>query len=68
MIKQAVPELEAAIAEINALIEAELVKLLPVLGEEMTAIIAMELDIDPDRLKLARLNTAPSARPHMKRD
>lgn len=60
--QKAIPELEATIAEINALIEAELVKLMPILGEEMTAIVALELGIDP-----ARLNTAPSARPNMKR-
>jgi hypothetical protein len=58
-------ELKATIAEINALIEAELNKLMPILGEETTATLAMELDIDPARLKLVY---APSARPHMRRE
>lgn len=44
-------ELEATLAEIQAQIEAELAKLLPLLGDETTAILAMELDVNPVHIK-----------------
>jgi len=45
-------KLEATLAEINAQIETELARLLPLLGDKTTAILAMELDISPARLSL----------------
>lgn len=60
-------ELEKTITEINALIEAELSKLMPILGEKTITIVALELDIDPVRLNLAKHNAAPSARPVMRK-
>lgn len=44
-------ELEATLADINAQIEAELAKLLPLLGDKTTAILAMELDVNPAHIK-----------------
>lgn len=44
-------ELEATLAGIQAQIEAELAKLLPLLGDQTTAILAMELDVNPANLR-----------------
>lgn len=44
-------ELTATLAGINAQIEAELARLLPLLGDKTTAILAMELDVNPANLK-----------------
>jgi hypothetical protein len=44
-------ELMATLAEINAQIEAELRKLSPLLGEEVTTILALELDIPQREVK-----------------
>jgi hypothetical protein len=44
-------ELEATLAEIQTQIETELAKLLPLLGDEATAILAMELEVNPANLR-----------------
>lgn len=44
-------ELEMTLAEINAQIETELAKLMPILGDKVTAILAMELDVNPGNLR-----------------
>lgn len=43
--------LQATIDELNAQIEAALRKLSPLLGERVTTILALELDISPAQLE-----------------
>ena len=45
-------ELEATIAELQAQIEAQLAALLPTIGPQTAVILAMRLDVDPDKVLL----------------